>query len=271
VQVLIAGGGIAGPAAAIALSKAGISSVLYEAYPRDTGDAGAFVTISANGQDALRAIDAEQAVVAASFAATRLRVFDPAGSQVADLPLGQDLPGPRTITRARLSRVLREEAARRGVPISYGKRLTTATWSRDGVRTHFADGSHADGDLLVGANGIRSPLRALIDPAAPAPRYTGLMIACGYAENPPAFAGDGGYDMIYGRHPRPVPARRARGPGRAGGLRAAAPRARRAGRRGRKRHRELGAAPARPLGPAARPGHLAARPPHRLGRKSRIP
>jgi 2-polyprenyl-6-methoxyphenol hydroxylase-like FAD-dependent oxidoreductase len=62
----------------------------------------------------------------------------------------------------------------------------------------FADGSHADGDVVVGADGIRSLVRTAIDPAAPEPRYTGLMIACGYAD---ADASDPRrYDMIHGSH-----------------------------------------------------------------------
>jgi 2-polyprenyl-6-methoxyphenol hydroxylase-like FAD-dependent oxidoreductase len=125
-----------------------------------------------------------------------MRVFDLAGSQVADIPLGRDHPGPRTITRSRLASVLRREAAARGVPVEYGKRLTTAAQSGSGVRVFFADGSHADGDVLIGADGIRSLVRTAIDQAAPDPRYTGLMIACGYAD---AAAGDPlRYDMIHG-------------------------------------------------------------------------
>jgi 2-polyprenyl-6-methoxyphenol hydroxylase-like FAD-dependent oxidoreductase len=49
-KVLIAGGGIAGPAAAIALAKAGLSAEIFEAYPEDTEGNGAFLTLSANGQ-----------------------------------------------------------------------------------------------------------------------------------------------------------------------------------------------------------------------------
>jgi 2-polyprenyl-6-methoxyphenol hydroxylase-like FAD-dependent oxidoreductase len=99
-KVLIAGAGIAGPATAIALRKAGIASVLYEAYPDDAAGPGAFVTIAANGQDALHAIDARGPVLDASFPASRMRIFDPAGAQVADFPLGHGHPGPRTITGA---------------------------------------------------------------------------------------------------------------------------------------------------------------------------
>jgi FAD-dependent urate hydroxylase len=63
-KVLIAGGGIAGPAAGIALARAGIGSEIYEAYPREAGDGtGAFLTLTANGQEALRAIGAADPVL----------------------------------------------------------------------------------------------------------------------------------------------------------------------------------------------------------------
>ena len=120
-------------------------------------------------------------------------------------------PGPRSptfpsaaTTQARAPspgpgwpRPSRQQASASGVPLEYGKRLTTAARTGTGVRAFFADGSHADGDILVGADGIHSPVRLAIDPAAPAPRYTGLLIACGYAD---AATGDAGcYDMIHGR------------------------------------------------------------------------
>jgi 2-polyprenyl-6-methoxyphenol hydroxylase-like FAD-dependent oxidoreductase len=199
-KVLIAGGGIAGPTAGIALAKAGIGSEIYEAYPQEAGDGtGSFLTIMANGQDALRAIGAAGPVLDASFPATRLRVFDPRGTMIGDSSLGQDRPCPRTITRAGLSAVLRREAAARGVPVRYGKRLASAEAGPDGhVTAIFDDGTRAVGDLLIGADGIHSPVRALIDPAAPAPRSIGLVIACGYAPGAQDAAGPEGYSMYYG-------------------------------------------------------------------------
>jgi 2-polyprenyl-6-methoxyphenol hydroxylase-like FAD-dependent oxidoreductase len=196
-KVLIAGAGIAGPATAIALHKAGIAAVLYEAYRHNAPDTGAFVTIAANGQDALHAIDAHGPVLDASFPASRMRIFDPAGNQAAEIPLGTNHPGPRTITRSRLASVLRQQAAACGVPVEYGKRLTAAADTNTGVRVYFADGTHADGDVLLGADGIHSPVRTAIDRAAPEPRYTGLMIACGYADAA-ATTDVGCYDMIHG-------------------------------------------------------------------------
>jgi len=45
----------------------------------------------------------------------------------------------------------------------------------------FDDGSDAVADVLIGADGIHSTVRRLIDPAAPAPTYTGLINLSGYA------------------------------------------------------------------------------------------
>ena len=48
-KALIIGGGVAGPVAAMALGRAGIDSVVYEAYSRGADDAGAFLTHAAHG------------------------------------------------------------------------------------------------------------------------------------------------------------------------------------------------------------------------------
>lgn len=50
---LVIGGGIAGPVAALALQKAGIDAVIYEAYPSRAYDAGGGLTLAPNGLDAL--------------------------------------------------------------------------------------------------------------------------------------------------------------------------------------------------------------------------
>jgi FAD-dependent urate hydroxylase len=196
---LIIGGGIAGPATAIGLHKAGINAAIYEAYPpAASDDAGAFVTIAANGQDALQAIDVLDPVLSASFPAHRIRMSDPAGTTLADITLGSDHPCPQSITRAALSQVLREEAIRRGIPVGYGKRLISAASQDRQVTAHFDDGTSVGADVIIGADGIHSAVRAIIDPSSPQPRYTGLTIACGYASRTIAEPCPDGYHMIFG-------------------------------------------------------------------------
>ncbi|MEU1903791.1 FAD-dependent monooxygenase [Streptomyces hygroscopicus] len=200
---LIIGGGIAGTVTAMALRKAGIDAVVYEAYPTDATDAGAFLVVAANGLEALRTIDAHGPVLENSFPADRVDFISNTGKRLGDRPTsgsGDGGLGSVTLKRATLARVLREEALRRGVRIEHGKRLLAVHTSPDGrIVGSFADGGRAVGDVLIGADGIHSLIRRLIDAGAPRPRYTGQHTVCGYtrdADSPPA---PDSYTMIFGK------------------------------------------------------------------------
>src|SRR5215218_10489673 len=56
-KALVVGGGIAGPAAALALAKAGIESEVLERRPVVDPEAGSWLTVAPNGLDALQAMD----------------------------------------------------------------------------------------------------------------------------------------------------------------------------------------------------------------------
>ncbi len=202
-KALIIGGGIAGPVAAMALQKAGIDSVVYEAYSEGADDVGAFMTIMNNGFDALHAIEADKPVREASFPADRALFWSGSGKQLGEAPIGggsAGVYGPHTIKRAELYRVLHEEATRRGIEIEHGKRLDDVDTDLDqGVAAVFEDGTRREGDLLIGADGVHSATRVVIDPDAPEPRYTGTVVLCGYARNAPVDPVPGVYRMIYGR------------------------------------------------------------------------
>jgi len=59
-RVLIIGGGVAGPVAAMALQRAGIDAVVHEAYaPTSQEKVGSYLTVASNGIDALRVIGAD--------------------------------------------------------------------------------------------------------------------------------------------------------------------------------------------------------------------
>ncbi|WP_329521728.1 NAD(P)/FAD-dependent oxidoreductase [Spirillospora sp. NBC_01491] len=200
--VLIAGGGIAGPITALALRKAGIDAVVFEARSETADAAGAFLTLATNGIDALRTIGAGEAALAAGFSTPTLTLRSATGKNLGATRTGRELPdgtASHTLRRADLYRILHDEAVSRGVRIEHGKRLVGAEETGDGVRAVFADGTEATGELLIGADGVHSTVRSLIDPAAPAPAYSGLIGLGGYAAGTGLDGADGGYTMIFGR------------------------------------------------------------------------
>ncbi|MGW1451835.1 FAD-dependent monooxygenase [Micromonospora sp. NPDC002411] len=91
------------------------------------------------------------------------------------LPTLAGVPPLRVVHRAELHRVLHDRAVAEGVTFAYGKRLVDAEQTGDRVTAHFDDGTAATADVLVGADGVRSTVRGLIDRAAPGPRFTGLL------------------------------------------------------------------------------------------------
>ena len=65
--------------------------------------------------------------------------------------------------------------------------------------TRLADGEELPAELLIGADGIHSAVRGVIDPDAPRPTYGGLLNTGGRAQGMPADARSGHYEMIFGR------------------------------------------------------------------------
>lgn len=176
-RALVIGAGVAGPVTAMALQKAGIEAIVLEAHARDSGAVGSYFTVSPNGLDALAAIDALAIARAEGFPTRRNVMRNSAGSVLGDLPLGSPLADGTpalTMKRSRLTVALADEAVRRGIRIEHGRRLVGVECLADGIVATFADGSTEAADLLIGADGVHSVVRRLIDPGAPAGRYVGL-------------------------------------------------------------------------------------------------
>ena len=201
-KALIIGGSIAGPIAAMALQRAGLDSVVYEAYAGGADDAGAFLTFASNGLDALRTIDAHHLVLEKGFPTPRMEIQSGTGKHLGSVPNGGTLPDgtvSQTLKRADLYRVLRDEGVRRGAQVAYGKRLVDAEIKRDGVVARFEDGTEAEGDLLIGADGIHSRARRIIDPSAPRARYIPVLNIGGYASDVRVPAEPGTFRMVFGK------------------------------------------------------------------------
>jgi 2-polyprenyl-6-methoxyphenol hydroxylase-like FAD-dependent oxidoreductase len=187
----------------MALQLVGIDSTIYEAYPKIDPKAGSYLTITANGLEGLREIGAFEIASEAGFPTRRNILWNQAGRRLVTVPLDSTLPGSppaQTMKRSLLAHLLQEEAIRRGIEIEYGRRLCEAVEDQRGqVMATFEDGQFAGGDLLIGADGIKSVVRRTIDPTTPLGRYVGLTnfggVTIGAAEGMEADA----WNLIFGR------------------------------------------------------------------------
>ena len=173
-RVAIIGGGIGGLTAAIALSRAGVEVRVYEAAA-ELREIGAGVALHPNAMRVLRSIGVEDGVrkVAgrSQWAVTRNGMTGRLISKTSRSQQGarQGIEGA-TAHRADLLDVL-AAAVPSGV-VSLGARCVSAETAGETAVARFADGSTAEADVIVGADGIHSAVRtALFGPDAP--RFTG--------------------------------------------------------------------------------------------------
>jgi 2-polyprenyl-6-methoxyphenol hydroxylase-like FAD-dependent oxidoreductase len=184
--ILIAGGGIGGLTAAIALRRAGFDAHVYERAPA-IHEIGAGLTLQANAMLALRRIGLDSAVEAAGRVATSAAVRTASGRILSRLDLRaveREMGAPAVaLHRATLQSLLVSALDREALHLdSEAVRFSPRP---DGVTLELRDGRRIEGSLLIGADGIRSAVRAqLLDDGEPV--YAGFVAWRGVAEGPPA-------------------------------------------------------------------------------------
>jgi len=177
-KILIAGAGLGGLAAASFLMKEGHDVEVYEQAPK-LEEVGAGIQISANAMHALRSLGLEEAItkVGVRPEAYEFRLHD-TGELIQRFALSEEherLHGaPYTqLHRADFHGILADRArAFKPDVVQLNKRTTGFTESADGVTLNFADGTSAKGDILIGADGLKSAVRKQIVGEVPA-TYTG--------------------------------------------------------------------------------------------------
>lgn len=184
---LIVGGGVAGPALGMFLARAGWQARILEASPARNADEGAFLNLATNGLDVLDQLGLRDAILADGHRAGRMVMLSGRGRELGVVPNGPagDLErGGVVVRRSHLHAVLRDGAAKAGVPIEYDARVTGIRSSRDAATATLAGSRELRADVVIGADGIGSLTRTWIDPGAPAPTYTGLVGLGGFARVP---------------------------------------------------------------------------------------
>jgi 2-polyprenyl-6-methoxyphenol hydroxylase-like FAD-dependent oxidoreductase len=173
---LVIGGGFSGMSAAIALSRQDIAVDLVEI---DTGwrSYGAGISLGSPTLRAFKALGILDAFFEHGFGSDGLDLFLPHGQPIGQLPTprlaGPDVQAAGAIMRPMLAKLMADATRRAGVDVRLGCSFTTFEQDGEGVEVAFTDGSRRRYDVVVGADGLYSHLRAALFPNAPQPRYTG--------------------------------------------------------------------------------------------------
>ncbi|MBE3558871.1 MAG: FAD-dependent oxidoreductase [Ktedonobacteraceae bacterium] len=158
-RILVIGGGISGLAVAIALARTGHKVTVYERQPA-IKEVGAGLTIWPNAIRVLRQLGMSEMLPTLGMPAHYRTIQTWRGELLSCIHVDQVAGSPiQVMHRADLQGALFQTLAKTDATVELGKRCVGFTQETEGVRASFADGTTAEGDLLIGADGIRSIIR----------------------------------------------------------------------------------------------------------------
>ncbi|ABG42164.1 monooxygenase, FAD-binding protein [Paraglaciecola sp. T6c] len=172
-KVIIAGGGIGGLSAALALNLQGFDVHVFEQSDA-LKEVGAGIQLSPNAMHALTALGLQDQIIALGFLPQNatMRHYQTAKTYL-QMPLGaaieQKYGAPYVhIHRADLHKILYQSALERGVKIILNTRVISYqhvnTSNAQRVNVELADGGELHCDVLIGADGIRSSIKKCMLP-----------------------------------------------------------------------------------------------------------
>jgi salicylate hydroxylase len=179
-HVLIAGGGIGGLAAALALLDRGHDVDVYE-QASDLREVGAGVQISPNGNRALHALGVFEAMqrLSCNTVGKEVRLWN-TGKTWKLFDLGTEAVERygfpyATVYRPDLLQVLADAVqAKKPDAIHLGRRAVDCGEANGRVTLDLADGSKVEGDALIGADGVHSAIRHVLF-GGDRPRFFGMI------------------------------------------------------------------------------------------------
>jgi len=202
-KVLIAGGGIGGLAAGIALRNAGHDVTVFErsVARQEEQEFGGGIVLWHAAMRALAALGRAEEVLAAGSRVVHAPQLVSTGAMIGSLPVAalERHHGIAAVSLSRLElyRVLSSPFDDRSLCL--GQEVVEIAHDASGVRVRLASGGEAAGDLLVVADGRRSVLRAQIGRPGPEfPPYAGYAHWSAVAHlNHPAIP-EGTFPLVWG-------------------------------------------------------------------------
>jgi salicylate hydroxylase len=200
-QITVLGAGVAGLAVARALALRGAQVTVLEQADA-IREVGAGLQISPNGAAVLRALGLQAELDAASLRAQAVELRDGLdGDLVLRMDLAKLRPGQgwHFLHRADLIALLLDGARAAGVDVRLLTRIDAVDLSGARPRLTTAQGTVIEADLVIGADGLHSPLRAALN-GATQPFFTNQVAWRAVIPNDPTDAAIAEVHMGPGRH-----------------------------------------------------------------------
>jgi 2-polyprenyl-6-methoxyphenol hydroxylase-like FAD-dependent oxidoreductase len=206
-HILIIGGGIAGKALALFLLKASThplstnfyTTAIYETYPKPNEIlfVGGGLGLAPNGIAVLSDLGLTDELKKHAGRVKKSSFYSEGGTKLAswsddgdgEPTYGEDM---WAMMRSTLYDILSNDLEKKALAIEYGKRVVNVEERGDKVVVEFEDGSTAEGDYLIGADGaslllqinsgVRSAVRTQVFPGYPKPEFIGLNGAGGFVK-----------------------------------------------------------------------------------------
>jgi 2-polyprenyl-6-methoxyphenol hydroxylase-like FAD-dependent oxidoreductase len=171
-KALVIGAGIAGPITAILFKWAGIDAEIFEAWPRSSGIGGG-LQIAPNGMQVLAEAGLADEMIRRGSVAEAIEFYSQSGAKLGAVNrnmrerFGQPAVNMR---RSVLNDAVLAKADAENIKVTFDKRLVGIEDRADQpIVAYFADGSSAEGDFLIGADGVHSAVRNHVVADAPKP------------------------------------------------------------------------------------------------------